>query len=217
MLLKSMISCLFAVSLAQAGLLFSYHQLTLKNLDQMNTLVRNKIKESKAAYSGKTVPLKEALQSILSRPNADDMISKIMDPIRNQLDQEDAYEKIFEELIQEAINALKNTKNFKRDVQVTYAIFLENTLAELKPDIKENSFELKMIKKIADSQIELTKDARKERQLRLMSEGTSPSELAKIILQDYEKKIKEVPAKSEEAETTPKANLDESKDDSSKN
>lgn len=212
-----MMSFLFVVSLSEAGLLFSYHQLTLKNLDQMNTLIRSKIKESKAAYSGKTVPLKEALQSILSRPNSDDMISKVMDPIRNQLEQEDAYEKVFEELIQEAINALKNTKNFKRDVQVTYAIFLENTLAELKPDIKDNSFEMRMITKIAESKIELTKDARKERQLRLMSEGTSPSELAKIILQEYEKKKTEVPFNAEGEESAPKANLDEPKADSSKN
>lgn len=191
---------------AKAGLLFNYHQLTLKNLDQMNSLVKGKIQESKSAYSGKAVPLKEALQSVLSRPDSDDMISKIIDPLKNKLEEEDAYEKVFEELIQEAINALKNTKNFKRDVQVTYAIFLENTLSEFKPDMKENNFEMKMIRKIADSQIELTKDARKERQLRLMSEGTSPSELAKLILQDYQKKQAELKDKKEDP------NLDPSKD-----
>lgn len=177
----------FITGIAHAGLLFTYHQLTLKNLDQMNALIKNKIKESKSAYSGKLVPLKEALQAIFSRPNTDDMINKVKDPLRNQLDQESSYEIIFEELIQEAIYALKNTKNFKRDVQVTYAIFLENTIAEFKPDIKDGNFEMKMLTKISESNLILTKEARKERQLRLMTEGVSPSELAKIILDEHKK------------------------------
>lgn len=209
--LKSLLFIFFISLCSQAGLLFNYHQLTLKNLDQMNSLVKSKIKESKAAYSGKAVPLKEALQSVLSRPDSDDMISKIIDPLRNKLEEEDAYEKVFEELIQEAINALKNTKNFKRDVQVTYAIFLENALSEFKPDIKDDSFEMKMVKKIADSQIELTKDARKERQLRLMTEGSSPSEIARLILQDYEKK------KAEKVDKKEEPSLDQGKDSSPAN
>jgi hypothetical protein len=187
---------------SQAGLLYTYHQLTLKDLDQMSSLVKNKIKESKAAYSGKSVPLKEALQSVFSRPNSDDMISKVMDQLRYQLDQEEAYEKVFEELIQEALNALTNTKNFKKDVQVTYAIFLENFISEFKPDLTAENFEMKMIKKIADSKIELTKDARKERQLRLMSEGSSPSELAKKVIQDYEKRKEEELKNKEKLDAT---------------
>lgn len=187
---------------SQAGLLYTYHQLTLKDLDQMSSLVKNKIKESKAAYSGKSVPLKEALQSVFSRPNSDDMISKVMDQLRYHLDQEEAYEKVFEELIQEALNALTNTKNFKKDVQVTYAIFLENFISEFKPDLTAENFEMKMIKKIADSKIELTKDARKERQLRLMSEGSSPSELAKKVIQDYEKRKEEELKNKEKLDAT---------------
>ena len=187
---------------SQAGLLYTYHQLTLKDLDQMSSLVKNKIKESKAAYSGKSVPLKEALQSVFSRPNSDDMISKVMDQLRYHLDQEEAYEKVFEELIQEALNALTNTKNFKKDVQVTYAIFLENFISEFKPDLTAENFEMKMIKKIADSKIELTKDARKERQLRLMSEGSSPSELAKKVIQDYEKRKEEELKNKEKLDST---------------
>lgn len=183
---------LCVAQISMAGLTYTYHQLTLKNLDQMNTLIKNKIKESKAAYSGKTVPLKEALQAVYSRPNSDDMISKIVDQLRSQLELESAYEKVFSELIQEAINALKRPQNFKKDVQVSYAIFLENTIAEFKPDLKSDSFELKMIQKIAGSELDLTKEARKERQLRLMTEGSSPSELAKIVLQEFEKKKTEI-------------------------
>ncbi|MCK6600050.1 MAG: hypothetical protein L6Q37_16920 [Bdellovibrionaceae bacterium] len=181
---------------SEAGLIFNYHQLTLKNLDQINAMVKEKIKESKLAYSGKTVPLKEALQAIYSRPNSDDMISKIADSIKVKLDEESAYEGVFEELIREAINALKNPSKFKKDVQVTYAIFLENTIAEFKPELKNKGFEYKMMEKIANSSIELTQEARKERQLRLMSEGTSPSEMAKKILENYELESKSRQEKS---------------------
>jgi hypothetical protein len=61
-ILATMVS-LFCLN-AQAGLLFNYSQLATKDLDEMNQLVNDKISESKKAYSGKNVPLKEALQAI---------------------------------------------------------------------------------------------------------------------------------------------------------
>ena len=210
--MNQLLKIIFVLSLfnvpffSHAGLIFNYHQLTLKNLDQINAIVKEKIKESKQAYSGKTVPLKEALQAIYSRPNSDDMISKIADSIKVKLDEENAYESVFEELIREAINALKNPSKFKKDVQVTYAIFLENTIAEFKPELKNKGFEYKMMEKIANSSIELSKEARKERQLRLMSEGTSPSEMAKKILESYELDTKNGQEKSTAAGLEPSNN-----------
>lgn len=184
----------FAVN---AGLLYTYNQLTVKDLDQMNAMVKNKLKEAKATDSGKVVPLKEGLQAIFSRPNNDDMIEKILPPLRTALDQEEAREKVYSELVTEATNALKNTKNFKKEVQVTYAIFLENIISEFKPGLQKDSFEFKMIKKIADSEIELTKDAQKDRRLRLMQESASPSAIAVRVLADYEaglaKKVEKAP------------------------
>lgn len=176
-----------------AGLLYTYNQLTLKDLDQMNTLVINKIKESKATYSGKIVPIKEGLQAVFSRPNSDDMIDKIASPLRRELEQEEATEKVFTELVDEAINALKNTKNFKKEVQVTYAVFLENIISEFKPALKSDNFEYKIIKKISASKIELTKEAQQDRKLRLMQDIGSPSEIAKKVILDFEEKIKTPP------------------------
>jgi hypothetical protein len=173
-----------------AGLLYTYNQLTLKDLDQMNALVKNKVKESKAAYSGKVVPIKEGLQAVYSRPNGDDMIEKISPPLRSVLEQEDATEKVFSELVTEAVNALTNTRVFKKEVQVTYAIFLENVISEFKPALKKDGFEYKIVKKIADANIELTKDAQKDRKLRLMQESASPSQIAKKVLEDFEERLK---------------------------
>jgi uncharacterized protein YxeA len=42
---------------AQAGLLYTYNRLALKNLDQMNRLVKDKIKESHNEGGDKTLPL----------------------------------------------------------------------------------------------------------------------------------------------------------------
>lgn len=140
---------------AQAGLLFNYSQLALKDLDQMNKMVNEKVKESKKSGSGKAVPLKEALQAVYSRPNDDDMIEKIVAPLRSNLDELESWEKTISQLTDEAINALKNPRAFKPVVQVTYVIFLENLMAEIKPYLKTEGFEKKIVERIRDAKIEV--------------------------------------------------------------
>lgn len=187
---------------AHAGLLFNYSQLTVKDLDQMNKLVEDKIKESKKeAGAGKTVPLKEALQSVYSRPNDDEMIEKIVAPLRSKLDELEAWEKTVSQLTDEAVNALKNPKAFKPVVQVTYVIFLENLMAEIKPYIKDQGFERKTVEHIRDAKIELTKEAINERKLRMMKATVSPSELAEKILSQ----AKAAPAEPNEVGEKPAA------------
>lgn len=173
---------------AHAGLLFNYSQLALKDLDQMNKLVSDKIKESKKSGSGKAVPLKEALQAVYSRPNDDDMIEKIVAPLRANLDELQSWEKTVSQLTDEAINVLKNPRAFKPVVQVTYVIFLENLLAEIKPYIKTDGFERKIVERVRDAKIEVSKDAVHERKLRTMKETTSPSQTAEKILTEEAQK-----------------------------
>lgn len=167
---------------SNAGLLFNYHQLALKDLDQMNEIVKSKIKESRKSSSGKVVPLKEALQAIYSRPNEDGMIEKVSGPLRSELDENDAWYTTLEQLVNEASSCLKNPKAFKADVQVTYAIFLNNIIAESKPMLSEDKAIRKLFEKIEAANIEITKEAKAERNLRMMKELPSPSELAKRIL-----------------------------------
>lgn len=173
---------LLIASVSQAGLLLTYHQLALKDLDQMNELVIAKIKESKKSYSGKTVPLKEALQAVLGRPNEDNMVDKVLSPLKSELEGHDAWEKSLKELATESINALKNSKNFKPDVQVTYQIFMENLLAQLKPDLGTAGFETKLVEKIRDAKISISKEAQNERKLRMMKSTVSVSEIADMLL-----------------------------------
>lgn len=172
---------------ASAGLLFNYSQLALKDLDQMTSLVNDKVRESKKSASGKVVPLKEALQAVYSRPNDDDMIEKIIAPLRSNLDELESWEKTVSQLTDEAINAIRNPKAFKPVVQMTYVIFLENLLAEVKPYIKKEGFERALVERVRDAKLTISKEATQERQLRGMRATTSPSDIAaKILSQNSE-------------------------------
>ncbi len=181
---------------AQAGLLYNYSQMTLKDLDQVNEMVQDKIKESKQSDSGQVVPLKEALQAVYSRPNEDQMIDKVVGPLRTNLDELDAWEKTLSQLTDEAISALKNTRAFKPVVQVTYIVFLENILSEIRPMIGSPGFERNLAERVRDAKIEVTKEAANERSLRTMKKTTSPSELAAKILSEMKPKATTTSAES---------------------
>lgn len=184
---------------AQAGLLFNYSQLSLKDLDQMSKLIQIKINESRKAGGDQVIPLKEALQAVYSRSNEDFMIEKIISPLRNELDEHDAWNSSLDSLTKEAIGALKNTKAFKPVVQVTYLVFLENLISEVKPRGNEK-FERGLLEKIAKAKIKVTKEAETERRLRVMKNTTSPSEVAENVL----KKIDEDAKAQAEAEAKAK-------------
>lgn len=173
---------------SQAGLLFNYSQLALKDLDQMSDLVSSKINESKKVQSGKMVPLKEALQAVYSRPNDDDMIEKVVAPLRTNLDELGDWEKSISQLTDEAINALRNPKAFKPVVLVTYVIFLENLLSEIKPFLKDQGFERAIIERVRDAKITVPKEAINEMKVRTMRTLVSPSEIAERIIVRYDEK-----------------------------
>jgi hypothetical protein len=177
---------------AQAGLLFNYSQLALKDLDQMNKLVRSKIQESKKSGGDKNIPLKEALQAVFSRSNEDFMIEKLVPQLKVELEEHEGWESSIQQLVREALGALKNPRAFQPVVQVTYQVFLENIIAELKPRAGED-FENKILKQIRDAKAEPTKEAANERRLRVMKQSTSVSELADAVLKAYEEDLKKNP------------------------
>jgi len=182
-------------SFAHAGLLYPYNRLALKDLDQMNKLIQDKIQESRRSKGDQTIPLKEALQAIYARPNEDFMIEKILSPVRNELEEHDAFESSMRALTKEALGALNNPRPFSAVVQVTYAIFLENVVAEYRPKASE-TFEREILEQIRKGNVKITKEAANERRLRMMKNTLSPSELAEQALKEYEDAQK---AKKEEA------------------
>lgn len=195
--------CLLAPLASDAGLLYTYNQLALRDLDEMSQLVQQKIKESRQSSGHVVVPLKEALQAVFARPNEDFMIEKILSSIRNELDEHQAYEESLRDLTTEALGALKNPKPFGAPVQVTYAVFLENLISEVRPRASE-PFENGLLVQIRDAKIEITKQAKNERRLGMMKEVKSPSDLAAVVLKDLaeaeaaRKKAAEEASKAEE-------------------
>jgi hypothetical protein len=183
---------------AEAGLLFNYAQLKTKDLDEMAKIVSKKVAESAAEGGDKSIPLKEALQAVYARPNEDFMIEKIVGPVKNALDEQQAYEEVVKELVKESIGALKNPKAFRPVIQNTYLVFLENLVLEFKPKIAQ-SFENGILVKVRDAEIEVTKQAKDERITRVMRAAISPSELAKGILEVKEKSDKEAAEAAEAA------------------
>ena len=183
------ISILLSQVTVFAGLLYPYNRLATKDLDQMNKLIKEKIKESKSAGGDQTIPLKEALQAVFSRPNDDSMIEKLLPAIKIELDEHSAYEKTFQLLVKEATGALKNPKAFKADALLTYMIFLENTISEMRPKLHE-PFENEILTQIRDAKIEFTKELMNERKHRMLKELPSPSELAFNFLKEYDEKTK---------------------------
>lgn len=163
----------------------------------MNEIAKKKVKEFKK--DGSVEILKEAVQAIYSRPNDDGMVEKVMTPLRNELDENDQWEVTMDALVQEAINALKNPKAFKPVVQNTYAIFLENVVADFKPFAEREGHERRVIKMIADAKVEMSKEAINERKLRTMSVHKSPSELATNVLNNISKAEAEAKKADEEA------------------
>jgi hypothetical protein len=188
-------------STSSAGLLYNYPQLLPMDLDQMNSMVKKKVREFKK--DGSTQILKEAVQAVYSRPNDDGMIEKIITPLRNELDENDNWEPVMESLVQEAIGAMKNPKAFKPVVLNTYAVFLENVIADYKPFADKPGHERKMIEKIRDAKIEMTKAEEDERKLRTMSNHKSPSEIAASVMEDAKK------VQAEEKAATEKESADE--------
>lgn len=173
---------------ATAGLLYNYSQLTLRDLDEMNKLVQSKINESKKSDGDQVVPLKEALQAVYSRPNDDFMIDKVIQPLRSALEEHDALDQAYSDLVTEAIGALKNPKPFQPVVQVTYALFLENIIADFKPRAGEK-FQGSVIAQIRDAKIEITKAAKNEHRMRVMKSTPSPSDFADTVLKAHAEKV----------------------------
>ncbi len=76
--------------------------------------------------------------------------------------------------------------------------FLENQILEMKPALKKGDLEKKLMNKIADGNVELSKKAQGERKLRMMKSAISPSELAKKILLDFAESEKQEQKKEKE-------------------
>jgi hypothetical protein len=163
-------------------LLFAYHDLAVKNLDEMSELVQSQIKKSRTAEQERMPPLLQGLMAVYARPDGDGMIDKVVGSLRSEIEDIDTWPSSMNLMTDKAITALQNSGKVSAVDQVSYTIILTNVLAQLKPASKRDGFEKEIVIKIRDANIELSKKMRDERRLRMMKNTVSPSEIAARIL-----------------------------------
>lgn len=161
---------------------FVYHQLAMKDLDEMTAYVKEQIKASKADGADRTEVLRTTLFTIFARPDEDGMIDKIIGPLRTEIDEHVSWELLIRDLATAATSLLQDPRSAKGPEQVTNAIVLQNVIAMLKPAARKSGWERQVLNKIAEAGIKLTKASRDERKLRLMKDTQSPSTMAEQVL-----------------------------------
>ncbi len=156
-------------------------QLKIKNIDQMQKLVDGFILETETKHN--ILPLKRATRLILSHSNENAMVDKLLPQIITYLLDWKELENIFTELTEEALHRVK-ARHGKTTHQVTYVILLENIVYELNSKKKDWPFSKKLLQRISNADIKVSKTVRSELQLRTMKHVVSPSRLAQSVLRE---------------------------------
>jgi len=182
---------LLAVGCASTGsskeksqLAMPYTRLKVLDLDEMSDMLYEKANAYKKTEDPKVI--QEGLLICLSRPNEDGLIEKVISIVRTPMEDNDIWESSVEQLVNTAIETMKNSQGNATD-QVTYNYVLENLISEFKPQFikqyKNPGFETKIIERIADADIELTRQAVNEKRMNLMRGNVSPSAIAKKLIE----------------------------------
>lgn len=181
---------------------YKYSELQIKDYDEMAGLMRSHLKKSatllkadqKKDENAEPSPevieeLRAAMQLLLSRPNQDNMLSKLMPEVRKELTNLNAFEDTLASLTNEAIDGIKNT-SLPTVYRSTYLFILENVLSEFKPEVREKEEIRTVFEKIRDANVEVPKDVTKDLKLRSMLKVESPSERARRVLESIKPKSK---------------------------
>lgn len=163
-----------------------YSELAMRDYDEMMGEIKHRIQSAEKMSDDNIdeakAELKFALLLILSRPDTDNMVSKLVPLVRTPLKNIDAYESVLNDIVTRAIHTAKDL-SAKPRIGATSLIILENFMGELKPDTKNNAEIREIFVKIRDAKIVPSKAVQTEMKMRaMMKTGFSPSEAAKKII-----------------------------------
>lgn len=127
--------------------------------------------------------LQEAIFTVFSRPNQDNMVSKIITPLRRELKRFKAYPKALNNIIDLSIKGLKD-RSKSASSRSTYIIVLQNLMAELQPQMKTDKNIKALYEKIYKSQIKVPQEVSANLAQSMVS-VLSPSESALTLLQKH--------------------------------
>ncbi|MCB0385716.1 MAG: hypothetical protein KDD43_10005 [Bdellovibrionales bacterium] len=216
---------LFALGAAAEN--FKYSELQIRDYDEMLKDVTARVVSAKKISMEKQAEgadeegdreaieiLRTTLKLILSRPNEDNMVAKLIPVVRSELNNFSAFEDTLSSVADEALRAINNDK-LPVVYRGTSLFILENLMSEIRPEI-ENKEEFKLvITKIRDAKIEIPEKVKNERKLRSMYNTKNPSTIAAAILKDEEalaKKRAERAAAKAKADEKAKGKKSEEKD-----
>jgi len=199
-----MIKFLLSLTLFISSLAFAkeypYNELMTKDYDEMQASVRKGVNDAKKAARERQQEgdeegadqaaiseLRDTLQLILSRPDKDFMVSKLIPLVRKELVNYGGFEVSLETIATQAIMNLKSDKSSVSS-KSTAVFVLENLMSEIKPEIDIKPEFKKIIEQIRDAKIKIPDAVVTDRKMTSMFKTVSPSETAKGILEKLKKK-----------------------------
>ncbi len=172
---------------------YKYSELQIKDYDEMLSQVKVRVKAASKILKNSEVgsdedqaaveELRSALLLMLSRPNQDNMLAKLLPEVRKELVNLSAFEDSLAGLAVESIEGLNNDR-LPTVYRSTSLLVLENVLSEFKPEIREKEDLRRIFEKIRDAKLEIPSEVKKDLKLRSMFSVESPSEKADRILKE---------------------------------
>lgn len=170
---------------------FKYNELMLKDYDEMNKMVQIQLKKARAVGSNTSdenvndaeavAHLREALKLIFTRPNSDNMVAKLAPEVRRELAGYNAVERTLESLANEGL-AVVTSDTMTVTQQASALFMLENMISEIRPEINDNPGIRKIVQKVADADVGISREVKKDMKLRGMFKTIDPSKLASDVL-----------------------------------
>ncbi len=164
-----------------------YNELMILSFDEMEAFVRQKMAESQthlrqSSESQAVESLRSALQTLLSRPDQDNTVARLIHPLRTALLQLSAFEDSLASLASEALSVLQNSR-LPVELRATQVFLLENMMAELRPLLGQNPEARKIFAQIRDAQIKIPPDVTRHRRMTGMFGTPDLSLIAKQVLE----------------------------------
>lgn len=172
---------------------YSYKSLKILDLDQMTDILREKANDYKK--NNRIQALKEGVLIAYSRPDEDVTLEKVISIVKSNLEDIGEWESCARQIVVQSLNTLKNEQTSPVE-QVTATVVLENTLSEFKPafikQYQSGGFETSIVEMIAQADIRLSSKVESEKRLTQMRTGGSPSQIARKMIDNKNKKLKEI-------------------------
>lgn len=180
---------------ASVGPNYKYNELMIKDYDEMFEMVQSFVNKAKEAAGEDGTAnedeaishLRNGLKLILSRPDSDNMVAKLVPEVRRMMLGFNAYESSVSMIADEALDYVAS-KNAAPSIQSTSLFILDNILGEIRPEIGSNAQLRTVAERIRDADLSVSKDVQKERKIRGMFSTKSPSDVAREMLRKFEEK-----------------------------